>query len=437
VSWLADFLLESPVPPAVWLPSPSERRSRARLVVEAILKRRPPHRGWHPGHRLRADLGSPFGSFGRSVPGTDIEAEIESVLTHLNPPIFQGWVVLLLVPVAWLLLVVLRAAAPGQELDAMPRAVAALGVGVLAVAVIVLAAGFHQREIEVCQHGIVVRRWTDAWFHRHGMVIGMPEAIRARVREGHLEIDGPGTADVRISLSLWPPSARRDLARDLEALGLRVDRAPEALLSPEGVGMKDQQAAERPGDRDVVPEILTERLLLRAWRRDDDDLFAALNADPEVMRHFPNRLSKAASDRLINAFMDGWREQRFGIWAVERRTDGAFLGFTGLSRPSFEAQFTPAVEVGWRFAREAWGHGYATEAAEAALRFGFEAVGLDEIVSFTVPANERSWRVMERLGMTRDPRDDFDHPRLPRGHPLRRHVLYRLRRADWERAHDA
>ncbi len=112
-------------------------------------------------------------------------------------------------------------------------------------------------------------------------------------------------------------------------------------------------------------------------------------------------------------------------------TDGAFLGVTGLSRPSFEAPFTPAVEVGWRFAREAWGHGYATEAAKAAVEFGFETLGLREIVSFTVPANERSWRVMERLGMKRDPVDDFEHPRLPEGHPLRRHFLYRLRASDW------
>jgi ribosomal-protein-alanine N-acetyltransferase len=118
---------------------------------------------------------------------------------------------------------------------------------------------------------------------------------------------------------------------------------------------------------------------------------------------------------------------------VERVADGVLLGFTGLARPSFEAPFTPAVEIGWRLAAHAWGQGYATEAARAALAFGFATVGLEEIVSFTVPANERSRRVMERIGMTHDPRDDFDHPKLPPGHPLRRHVLYRLPRRAWER----
>jgi RimJ/RimL family protein N-acetyltransferase len=130
-----------------------------------------------------------------------------------------------------------------------------------------------------------------------------------------------------------------------------------------------------------------------------------------------------------------------GLWAVEREEDGAFLGFTGLSSPPFEASFTPAVEVGWRFAHHAWGHGYATEAAEAALEFGFERLGLAEIVSFTTVANARSRRVMERLGMRHDPGEDFDHPRLEAGHPLRRHVLYRLAHEDWRRhrpgfAHD-
>jgi RimJ/RimL family protein N-acetyltransferase len=159
--------------------------------------------------------------------------------------------------------------------------------------------------------------------------------------------------------------------------------------------------------------------------------FARLNADPEVMRHFPGTLSQASSDRLVDAIVDGWRLHGFGLWAVTRLEDGAFLGFTGLSRPSFEAHFTPAVEVGWRLARDAWGHGYATEAARAALAFGFETLGLEEIVSFTVPANVRSRAVMERLGMIHDPADDFDHPKLPDGHHLRRHVLYRLSREHW------
>ena len=116
---------------------------------------------------------------------------------------------------------------------------------------------------------------------------------------------------------------------------------------------------------------------------------------------------------------------------MERRDDGAFLGFTGLAPPRFEAAFTPCVEVGWRLAAEAWGHGYATEAARAALAFGFEVRGLDEILSWTVPANLRSRAVMERIGMTHDPADDFDHPNIAVGSPLRRHVLYRLSRERW------
>jgi RimJ/RimL family protein N-acetyltransferase len=159
-----------------------------------------------------------------------------------------------------------------------------------------------------------------------------------------------------------------------------------------------------------------------------------MNADPEVMRHFPSPLTAQESDVLMESLSTRWAADGFGGWVVERLEDGAFLGVTGLSRPSFEALFTPAVEVGWRFAHHAWGHGYATEAARAALRFGFEQLQLGEIVSFTVPANARSRAVMERLGMTRDPADDFEHPRLPPGSPLRRHVLYRLRREDWTAA---
>ena len=181
----------------------------------------------------------------------------------------------------------------------------------------------------------------------------------------------------------------------------------------------------------TVPGVATPRLLLRGWRDDDREPWAALNADAEVMAHFPTTLTRATSDSLVDVTMHGWVEHGFGLWALERLEDGLFLGFTGLSRPSFEAHFTPAVEVGWRLARHAWGHGYASEAARAALAFGFETVGLDQIVSFTVPANVRSRAVMERIGMGHDPSDDFDHPKLPEGHPLRRHVLYRLRVETW------
>ena len=158
-----------------------------------------------------------------------------------------------------------------------------------------------------------------------------------------------------------------------------------------------------------------------------------MNADPRVMEHFPAPLSRLESDALIDEFEARFDPRGFGLWALERRDDGTFIGFTGLAAVPWEAHFTPAIEVGWRLAPEAWGHGYATEAAREAVRFGFEDAELDEIVSFTVPANVRSRAVMERLGMTHDPADDFDHPRLPVGHPLRRHVLYRIDRESWTR----
>lgn len=174
-----------------------------------------------------------------------------------------------------------------------------------------------------------------------------------------------------------------------------------------------------------MPE--TERLLLRGWRDEDREPFAALNADPEVMRWFPALLSRAESDALADRAAAHVEEHGWGLWAVERRVDGDFLGFVGLAVPRFEAAFLPATEVGWRLARAAWGHGYATEAAHAVLEVAFGALGLPEVVSLTAVGNTRSRAVMERLGMTRDPADDFDHPSLAEGHPLRPHVLHRLR----------
>jgi ribosomal-protein-alanine N-acetyltransferase len=178
----------------------------------------------------------------------------------------------------------------------------------------------------------------------------------------------------------------------------------------------------------VVPELDTPRLRLRAWRDEDLVPFAAMNADPRVMEHFPNPLTPAESDAMAARIRAHLQERGFGLWAVEVRGGPAFIGFIGLVVPRFEAHFTPCVEIGWRLGADHWGRGYAIEGARTAAAFGFESLGLAEIVSMTVPANARSRRVMERLGMHRDPAEDFDHPSLPQGHPLRRHVLYRLRR---------
>jgi RimJ/RimL family protein N-acetyltransferase len=180
-----------------------------------------------------------------------------------------------------------------------------------------------------------------------------------------------------------------------------------------------------------MAELRTERLQLRQWRDEDLGPFAELNGDPETMRFFPAPPSREESDQLAARERRQIEEEGWGLWAVEVVGGAGFIGFVGLARPSFEARFTPAVEVGWRLARDHWGHGYATEAGRAALAHGFEDLGLEEIVSFTSPLNEPSWRVMQRLGLSHDPADNFEHPRVPVGHPLRLHVLYRLSRADW------
>lgn len=162
-----------------------------------------------------------------------------------------------------------------------------------------------------------------------------------------------------------------------------------------------------------------------------------MNADPRVTEHLPAPLSRVESDAVIERLATHWRQHGFGLWAVEILATEQFAGFVGLSVPRFEAHFTPCVEIGWRLAAQHWGNGYATEGARAALQFGFDVLQLAEIVSFTVPANTRSMRVMERLGMSRDLAGDFDHPLVPAGHPLRRHVLYRLAYPAYRRAGDA
>lgn len=174
-------------------------------------------------------------------------------------------------------------------------------------------------------------------------------------------------------------------------------------------------------------ELRTERLRLRPWRDSDRDTFAAMNADPRVMRYFPGLLSREKSDALAGIIAAHLDERGWGLWAVEIPGVSPFAGYVGLARPWFEAHFTPAVEIGWRLAADVWGRGYATEGARAVLAFAFDTLQLGEIVSFTAETNIPSRRVMERIGMTHDETDDFDHPGLPLEHPLRRHVLYRLR----------
>ncbi len=177
------------------------------------------------------------------------------------------------------------------------------------------------------------------------------------------------------------------------------------------------------------PELRTGRLLLRGWAPDDRVALAAINADPRVMEFIGEPMTVELSDAMADRIEAKFEQQGFGLWAVEAPGVSPFIGFVGLNVPDFEAPFMPAVEIGWRLGVEFWGHGYASEAARAVLDYGFVVVGLEEIVAFTNERNVRSQRAMERIGMVRDPHDDFEHPRVPIGSPLRPHVLYRVRSA--------
>ena len=179
------------------------------------------------------------------------------------------------------------------------------------------------------------------------------------------------------------------------------------------------------------PMVTTDRLILRPWQDRDAAPFAALNADPRIAEFLPKVLTREESDAQMARIRAHFAERGFGLWAVEARDTGAFVGSIGLSCPRFAAHFTPCVEVGWRVASPHWGKGYATEAAAASVAYGFDTLGLAEIVSFTAVINHRSRRVMERIGMTHRTEDDFDHPLLPLEDRLNRHVLYRLGRDAW------
>ncbi len=185
-----------------------------------------------------------------------------------------------------------------------------------------------------------------------------------------------------------------------------------------------------------MPECLrTERLLLRRWLEADREAFARLNADPRVMEFMPSCLGLTESDLLLDRIECHFLAHGFGLYAVELRGDRSFVGFVGMSVPGFDAPFMPAVEIGWRVAYEHWSKGLATEGAREVVRHAFEELQLEGLVSFTTPLNLRSLRVMEKLGMTHDASDDFEHPNLPVGHWLRPHVLQRLSRARWIETH--
>jgi ribosomal-protein-alanine N-acetyltransferase len=173
-------------------------------------------------------------------------------------------------------------------------------------------------------------------------------------------------------------------------------------------------------------ELRTSRLLLRQWREDDLAPYQAINADPQVMEFFPRPFTPEETRAQVERFSAALAADGPGIFAAERRSDATFIGFIGLAVPQFEAPFTPCVEIGWRLATHAWGKGLATEGAMAVREHAFGALGLEEIVSFTSRLNLRSQAVMRKIGMHHDADDDFDHPRLEPGDPLRPHVLFRL-----------
>jgi RimJ/RimL family protein N-acetyltransferase len=185
------------------------------------------------------------------------------------------------------------------------------------------------------------------------------------------------------------------------------------------------------GDKIVVQ---TERLTLRGWKEEDREPFARLNADPRVMEFMTSTLSREESDRFVDRIVVQSKEHGFTLYAAELRRSGRFIGFIGIHAPKFDAAFTPCVELGWRLATDVWGQGLATEGGLAVVRHSFEVLGLEELVSYTAAINVRAQHLIEKMGMRCDRAEDFDHPRVPVSHLLRRHVLYRLKRRDWLRS---
>lgn len=178
-----------------------------------------------------------------------------------------------------------------------------------------------------------------------------------------------------------------------------------------------------------APILKTKRLILRPWKEEDLSLFAAMNADERVMEHFPATLSREESDAFAKKIMRQFETKDYGLWAVEVPGIASFIGFVGLIDHDFPAHFTPCIEIGWRLAYNYWGQGYAFEAASKVMDYAFNVLKLDELVSMTAVSNQRSQKLMKKLGMTRNPDDDFENPKLKPGHPLRPHVLYRKSRS--------
>lgn len=177
-------------------------------------------------------------------------------------------------------------------------------------------------------------------------------------------------------------------------------------------------------------QLETERLKLRQWKNSDFPAFSEINADPVVMKYFPNTLSEDESNAIANKCKDLISKRSWGFWAVEIKEEKEFIGFVGLHKTSYDLPFTPCVEIGWRLGKKYWGKGYATEAAFEALKFAFEELKLSEVYSFTSVSNMQSWSVMERLNM-QNLKKNFEHPMVPERHPLREHVLYKITAEQW------
>jgi len=235
---------------------------------------------------------------------------------------------------------------------------------------------------------------------------------------------GPGVAAALLIRNGIKVIAQRDF-RTLEYLHRKIDPAHPI----DGTAMDHHETEWYRTyfiSPTLYPRLTTDRLVLRQWRNEDRVPFGEMNADPRVMEYFPSVLTRAESDAMVDRIEKHFDENGFTFWALEAPGVAPFVGFVGLARTPYQTPFTPCVEIGWRLAFAHWGKGYASEAAHRALQCGFQEMGLSEIVAFTATGNIRSRRVMEKLGMTRKPEDDFDHPRVPEGNPLRPHVLYRL-----------